>query len=340
MAKRNNAAGPAVQTSGLIRLRPHVLIGIAVMLGAGYCGYLAWQTHVPAVRQHPSYRITADRIHITTPPPWIRSDIRREVLRDLEPLAEQSLLDGGAPLARLKEAFEYHPWVASVERVSKQLPTGIQIDLTYRKPTTAIEVVGQQGTELLVADATSVRLPEADLTEVERRYLPRITGIAEVPPVGQRWTDPRIVSGIRLAMGLGDAWGELRLVEIVPRPDDGLSTDPTATCFHILSSGGTRIVWGAAPGEEPAQESPFAAKLERLQSYAKQFGNLDTIWGPEEIDVRNDLHVQRRADRRKPTEKLTAGDAAHPSADGGDVADPVEADEEIATRNEEAEVAR
>ena len=67
----------------------------------------------------------------------------------------------------------------------------------------------------LPIDEHAVRLPEGDLSEAERRYLPRISGITGRPLVGDRWDDPRVVGGAKLAAQLADVWQKLRLVEII-----------------------------------------------------------------------------------------------------------------------------
>ena len=49
-------------------------------------------------RSTPQYQLTADNIHITPPPPWIRSDIKAEVLRDAGLVGTLSVLDDWATL--------------------------------------------------------------------------------------------------------------------------------------------------------------------------------------------------------------------------------------------------
>ena len=93
--------------------------------------------------------------------------------------------------------------------------------------------------------STPIRLPEDDLTEIERRYLPRISGITGRPLVGDVWDDPRVVGGAKIAAGLADVWQQLRLVEIIANPQSQTNGTSTSYAFEIVTSGGTRIVWGA-----------------------------------------------------------------------------------------------
>ena len=83
--------------------------------------------------------------------------------------------------------------------------------------------------------------------------------------------------------------------------------DESFYAFEIMTSGGTRIVWGAAPGHEhAAAESPFDDKRKRLLDYAAGPGQLDSIDGPASVDVRSDLVVLPRTARRPSAEKKTA----------------------------------
>ena len=112
-----------------------------------------------------------------------------------------------------------------------------------------------------------------------------------------------------MAAQRGDGWGQLRLVEIIPSSHAQVRGDAQFYTFDIITSGGTRIVWGAAPGrEQEAAESSFDIKRERLLKYATDKGQLDSIDGPASIDVRSDLVVSPRTARKpgaKPKETPT-----------------------------------
>jgi hypothetical protein len=95
-------------------------------------------------------------------------------------------------------------------------------------------------------------------------------------------------------------WHRLRLVEIVPSPEPQARGDVRFYTFEIVTSGGTRVVWGAAPGVEAlAGESPFADKRRRLLDFALGGGRLDDIDGPATVDVRGELVITPRAARRE-----------------------------------------
>lgn len=283
-----------------ILFRPKLWGALAFVALLGVGGHFAWRHYMPVIAQHPQYQITADRIHITPPPPWIRSDVKAEVVRDSGLEGALSVLDDGEVLhRRIREAFALHPWVAKVGQITSSLPASLDVALEYRRPVAAVEAADGQNVSFLPVDASGVRLPEDDFSEFERRYLPRITGVTGRPQVGQPWSDPRVIHAAELASRLADVWGQLRLVEIIPSLHAQVRGDSEFYTFDIITSGGTRIVWGAAPGREAdAAESPFDVKRQRLLEYATNHGKLDSIDGPASVDVRSELVVLPRTAQR------------------------------------------
>jgi hypothetical protein len=280
--------------------RPRVIAGLIFLLALGFGAHLLWQRGASTIARHPQYQLTAESIQITPPPAWIRSDLKTQVLRDAGLTTLSALDDWDTLSRRIADAFEFHPWVDSVDRITKRLPAALEVEITYRRPVAAVESGDSNGISLLPVDRNAIRLPEADLTEVELRYLPRIAGVTGRPLIGDAWNDPRVVGGAKLAASLGDVWQQLRLVEIIAAIPSANSHSQSYS-FDIITSGGTRVVWGSAPGQESASgESPFDQKRKRLMDYAAQYGQLESnINGPEEIDVRSDLVIKPRTARNK-----------------------------------------
>jgi hypothetical protein len=286
------------------RIRPRVWACLAILIGLWFGAHFLWLREAPTVARDPQYLLSAERIQITAPPAWIRSDVKTQVLRDSGLVGTISVLDDWDTLAhRLKDAFELHPWVASVERITRRLPSSLDIELKYRRPVAAVESSDPSGIVFLPIDEHAVRLPEGDLTETERRYLPRVSGVTGRPLVGDVWNDPRVVGGAKLAAQLADVWQQLRLVEILANVQNSSRDEKPAYSFEIVTTGGTRIIWGATPGQEPPSgESPFNQKRQRLLDYAAQHGKLESIDGPAVLDVRSDVVVTPRTARRNPAE--------------------------------------
>jgi hypothetical protein len=284
------------------RIRPRVWACLAILVGLGFATHFLWRRTAPTVAREPQYILAAERIQITAPPTWIRSDIKAQVIDDFGLSDNLSVLDDWDSLAkRVKDAFELHPWVASVERITRRLPSSLDIALKYRRPVAAVESRDPAGVVMfLPIDDQAVRLPEGDLTETERRYLPRVSGITGRPRVGDVWNDARVVGAAKLAAQLADVWRQLRLVEILANAPTSGHDEKLPYTFEIVTTGGTRIIWGATPGQESSSgDSPFNQKRQRLLDYAAQHGKLETIDGPAVLDVRTDVVVTPRTARQK-----------------------------------------
>ncbi len=207
-AKKADPPATAAAPRGAGRaIRWLLLIAVLVASGAGL-----WLTLWDHVRGHvlarSEYRIEAANIAITPPPAWIRADVKNEVIRSGGLDSGLSLIDEGVTV-RVAQAFQLHPWVAKVTRVSKSHPARLVVELNYRKPAAMVEVSGG----LLPVDGEGVLLPSDDFTPEEAAAYPRITEIKTVPvgPQGSRWGDARVAGGARLAAALADDWKNLRL---------------------------------------------------------------------------------------------------------------------------------
>ena len=118
--------------------------------------------------------------------------------------------------------------------------------------------------------------------------------------------DERVLDGARLAAALGDTWSKLRLVEMIPSREPQKRGEVRFHIFELTTSGGTHIRWGAAPGHESdAGESPFEVKQQRLVDYAAKNGKLDSIDGPELVDVRSELVIVPRTAKRPSNDDAT-----------------------------------
>ena len=93
---------------------------------------------------------------------------------------------------RLRQAFERHPWVESVEEV-RIGARRITVQVRYRRPVLAVTVKGQ----LRAVDASGILLPDSANT----RGLPVYSGKAPPPagPAGAPWGDPMVEGMARAA---------------------------------------------------------------------------------------------------------------------------------------------
>lgn len=265
--------------------RRTVVWGITLVLGTFILWTIVWHMVGDKVTTSQDYRLTADNLEVTPQPPWIRTDIRAEVLRSAGIDRGQSILD--AELAkRVYDAFRLHPWVERVDRVAKRYPARIQVDLVYRRPVCVVELASGQ----YLVDAQGVVLPSGDFAPNEAANYPRLLGIQSSPQgeVGGPWGDPAVGGGARLAAFLAESWRPLGLDRMLPlaaqpstsSADDGADAPSE---FELVTAGRTRIFWGAAPSGK--DDPTAAAKLLWLKKQVAQDGPLDGR-GPREIDLR------------------------------------------------------
>lgn len=291
-----------VDALGHRRGKALVVIGVVGLLAWG--AQAAWRSAAPIVAARERYLIPADRIVMTEPPAWLVANVREQVIHTAGLDRRLSILDPAFP-ETVQNAFALHPWIASVNRIEKLVPAGVQVDVTYREPVAVIETPFGDTRLLLPVDNRGVHLPADDVPLIRRQYLPRITGIVGQPPAGQRWEDPRVGGAVEIAARLGDVWEALHLQEITPstRPEVKVTGSEEVQYFvyELVARGGTRIQWGPAPQAQAPGDDAFAVKLQRLNECVKQYGPLDSIDSPGTINVRGGLQVGPRM-VKKPAE--------------------------------------
>ena len=282
------------------RAKVLVVLGVVALLGWGANGL--WRHFSPQIIQREQFLLADERITISDLPDWIIGDVRSEAVRNAGLAGRLSILDDAFAQV-IEDAFVLHPWVESVDRITKRFPAGVHIELTYRKPVAVVELVSQNVVQLVPVDRNGVHLPSLDVPNIRKRYLPRIGGIVERPPLGQRWSDPRVIGAASIAVELSPVWETFHLVDILPSARPEIRGSDRYYVYNLITRGGTKIVWGAAPNAAPASEDKFAAKVDRLRRCAEQYGPLDSVSGPAAVDVRShELAITPRTVKKPTTE--------------------------------------
>jgi hypothetical protein len=236
----------------------------------------AWIVVRDRVAAQDDYYLGAAQVDLTPLPPWIRSNVKAEVLRDASLDRPLSILDDGL-VRRIYEAFPLHPWIARVERVSKRYPARVIVEVAYRRPICMVEVhIDKLARGVHPVDVESVLLPTADFSSVDAARFPLLRGIDTQPgPAGAPWGDQRVLDGCRLAAALAEVWMELQLASLAPLPRaEDAWNEPFR--YELLTRSQTRIVWGLPPSDSPADKALVEAKIERLrQSLQSPGGRAD-----------------------------------------------------------------
>jgi hypothetical protein len=218
------------------------------------------------------YQVDPRRIALTPPPAWIRSDIRDEVVREASLEGPLSLLDKQLT-PRVASAFAAHPWIAHVERVSKSFPSGLEVEVAYRRPVAMVEVPDGA----LPVDVHGVVLPTADFRPGEADRYPRVSGISTSPSglCGTQWGDAAVVGAAEVAAAFGADWNALGLFRIAQAGRQAGGRGGAEYTYAIFTRKGTRIEWGLAPGTTVVGDTPAADKIAGLKKFAREHGGLD-----------------------------------------------------------------
>lgn len=284
------SAKPAAPGLGFVRAASsELMIGAAMLLLFILTAYYGWKKWGVPVTHRAEYKVSAASIAVTPPPPWIRSDIKAEAMRDgsLEGL---SIFDTDLTL-RVYRAFEMHPWVEKVACVGKRPQSRLVVEVEYRRPVAWVEVpAGVLPTNevgLLPVDKKGVLLPTADFSATQANDYPRIA-VSNLTPCGlpgSPWGDARVSICAEIASLLSEESQTLGLHRIlaIESPEESSTNAPL---YRLTTRKGLRIIWGSAPGREVAGEPTAAQKKVALRQIADMLAKSNADTNAREIDLR------------------------------------------------------
>lgn len=270
-------------------LRPAVLLAIVGGISIYIAGPIAW-SWLPDLKRRPEYRLRADKINFTEPPSWVPPGFLRDVVREGELPAELSLLDEQL-VDHVAKAFQKDAWVERVVSVRKDFAAGITAVIEYRKPVAFVVTE----TDHYPIDREARLLPPPNLPPGSDE-LPVIRNAHSTPhgQLGAAWGDQIVQGAAKLAEILGPSWKKLKL-ESIQIPDAvGTRGGPGETIYELRTIGGSRIIWGRAPGSDHPGELTYQQKVGRLEDYAARNGGFSDEHGPYEIDIRHWREITRQ----------------------------------------------
>jgi hypothetical protein len=270
-------------------LRPVVLLAIVGGVSLYIAGPVAW-SWLPDLTRRPEYRVRADKIRFTDPPAWVPAGFIRDVIREGELPEELSLLDDHL-VDQVAKALQKDAWVERVVSVRKDFGTGVSAVIEYRKPVAFVVTE----TDHYPIDREARLLPPPNLPPGSDE-LPVIRNAHSTPQValGTAWGDRAVEGAAKLAAILGPLWKKLKL-ESIQIPDAAAKSGGSAeTIYELRTVGGSRIIWGRAPGSDHPGELTYQQKVGRLEDYAARNGGFSDEHGPYEIDIRHWREITRQ----------------------------------------------
>lgn len=291
-----------------ILLHSATLFVIATMLVIGTAIFL-WERHQARIVNLEEFRLTEDKIQLTTPPVWASDNLKRMVISGIsKPTPETSNpKSGNNPasildtqlVARTASVMKNVGYVERVKSVHKS-KSGLEIDLVYREPIALVELSQHtfpyewpqkyQGKDILLpVDRFGVVMPESLGTGL---LLPRILVVYPVASPDQfqklvtwaDWPDERIKDAAAISALFGKSSDAIGLARIMTRrkPDQaGVSQ----ISYELWPDSGAQVVWGNAPGKELQGEADAEAKLRALEGFVLKYGALNRQ-DNKRVDVR------------------------------------------------------
>lgn len=267
--------------------RPNLLL-IAAIIGVGVVLGPSSVKLLPNLAERPEYHLKRTDIHIPETPRWVPSGFLAQVLKRAEITEEVSILDRDLA-RRLGEAFQHHPWVRGPVSVRVTIPARIDVSFNYRQPVAMVAI----NDGFYPIDSEGLLLPPEDFPPSEVGRFPRIVGVGAPPngTIGQAWGDERVTGAARLALVLGSCWEEFKLGSIeVPRRETA-DQKYDELQFVITTKGGSRIIWGRAPGHGHPLEVTDEQKVGRLREFLARGKSFD---GPWEISINHLMELTWR----------------------------------------------
>ena len=259
-----------------------------------------WKNNQSTVVDIDAYQLTANKITMPEPPPWVDIDPRELILGAEE---SPSILNPKL-IAHTAKEVKRMPFVDQIHSISKS-KSGVEIDLAYRRPVALVTVdyntmpgVIEEGVEIkLAVDRNGVVMPK-QLSET-----PNLPIISMLYPVKRQtqlttwgdWPDARVRAAAKISQhfpgpGHGVVW-----VVTAQKPDQLKQEQP----FELWGSQGikgTRIIWGVEPDSQSGAEATVQQKLAAIDDLISRLGPL-TVKTGRVFDVRTGAAVELPQDK-------------------------------------------
>jgi len=299
------ASRPRAASGWLHRVNWHVMrqtfIGLAWVVAVG--GVItAWAMGVPRLQAFASQRARVNQVTVTfvNPPPWFNGELQESLT-----MTAELQLQSGDPLRRdelvaVKEALLNTCWFDSITQVRRAKLDVVEVEAKFVRPYAVIRdarghhLVDDQGKLLPKFWKLSEQPARRDAETGQKRPIISITGPRfDRPAVGEAWEGTDVAAGLRLLQVLDrQPWrDQIKEVDVSAYLDDGP--------IRLITEIGGVIVWGGAPGEEPALEILAEEKLRRLKYLSDHYKRVD-CGQVAEWDITGEKTVVRRDLPAKP----------------------------------------
>lgn len=293
-----------------IALHPTTLFLVATIFMIGGAIFL-WERHQSKIVNLDEFRLTEDKIQLTTPPIWASDNLKQLVISGIadnntsttlgtEVAANKSasILDTQL-VARTASVMKNVGYVERVKSVHKS-KAGLEIDVVYREPIALVELSQHtfpyewpekhRGKDILLpVDRLGVVMPESLGAGLN---LPRILVVYPVASPSKfeslvtwaDWPDERVKDAAAISALFEKSADAIGLARILTRrkPDQ---QGVAQISYELWPDSGAQVIWGNAPGKELSGEAKAEAKIRALEDFVLQYGALNRQ-SRKRIDIR------------------------------------------------------
>jgi hypothetical protein len=257
-----------------------------VFLGGLTAGWILGvpQLHARAAKQK---RVDPNEVVVrfANQPAWVRGDLADTLLRT----AQTNI--GGDPLVRddliaVRENLQATGWFDAIDQVRRVDEDAVEISAQFVQPHTIIR--DNSGDHLV--DRSGKLLPKSYELGAKRTFhFIAINGARFDRPIrpGMQWEGTDVIAALRLLNILDSQRWRDQIAEI---DVSGYLNDQP---IKLKTTNGCTIVWGGAPGEEPALEVLADGKLARLNFMYQKYGRIDGNQS-NELDITGERAVVMR----------------------------------------------
>jgi len=259
-------------------------IGLAWMIALAALA-AGWIVGVPQLQAFASQARYAHEVHVrfVDAPRWFNGDLARH----LTETAEMNL--GGDPMRRddlviCREALMQTGWFEEIQQVQRLGADLVEIEARFVHPYTVIR--DAEGDHLV--DIVGRLLP----LKYPRGAKPDFIAIRGVhfgrPRIGEVWEGSDVAAALRLLQLIDNQPWRAQVAEI------DMSGYVRGEPIRLRTDRHSSIVWGGAPGEEPALELLAPGKLLRLERIYSEYGHIDMGETGREVDLTDPRVVSSR----------------------------------------------
>lgn len=240
-----------------------------------------WKNNQASIVNVNEYQLTADKILMPEPPPWVDLDPRELILGTDQTLSilNPKLID------RTAVKVERMPFVDQIHSISKS-KSGVEIDLAYRRPV-AVVLINSDTMPGMIEKGAKVKLAVDRNGIVMPKQLgetPRLPIISMPYPVKRQtqlktwkdWPDARVRAAAQISQYFADSESGVFRVVTSQEPDQ-LKQEQPFELWSVSGVYGTRIIWGVEPDSQGGTEATVQQKLAAINGLISRLGPLGPV---------------------------------------------------------------